>query len=191
MSDRSINTAILKMSGQFKTDTVKYIVGTVKSVDKNTCVVTCVSGDSPIDIPNVLLQAEVCDGLLITPKVDSTVFVCVSIYNPPYVAMFSDIDEFYLQVGDSSLTITNDGKIKLNDGSYDGLIQIKELVKKINALENLVNNILTTLKSTTIPLAPSGTYPFAPLYSALNNISPITQQADIENKDITHGKPNT
>jgi hypothetical protein len=188
-SDRAIRTAVEQMSGTFGKDSVSLLVCKVKSVDedKSTCIVVTKSGKESVEIPNVSLQVGVCDGLQIIPKVDSDVLILRSTYQSPFVVNWSDVDKYYIQVGDSSFTIENDGTMQLNDGAYDGLVKVKDLTDKINALENLVNNLLNTLKSTTIPLAPSGTYPFAPLYAAFNPIQPITQQSDIENKNITHG----
>mgnify|MGYP006314369861 FL=1 len=187
MSDRSVKNAVQKLAGTFKEDTVQLIIGTVESVDDDKAICS-VKIQNDVTLPNVSLQASICDGLLIIPVVDSTVYVLTSKYNTPLVIQWSDIDKFMLQVGDSYLEVNNDGTFQFNDGSFDGLAKVGELVKKFNALENLVNNMLNTLKNTTIPLAPSGTYPFAPLYAAFNNISPITQQKDIENELIKHGK---
>lgn len=186
MSDRSVKNAVQKLAGTFKEDTVQLIIGTVESVDEDKAICS-VKIQNDVTLPNVSLQASICDGLLIVPVVDSTVYVLTSKYNTPLIVQYSDIDKFELQVNDSSFLVNNDGSFQFNDGSFDGLVKVGELVKKVNALENLVNNILSTLKGTTIPLAPSGTYPFAPLYAAFNNISPITQQKDIENDKIKHG----
>lgn len=177
MSDRAIITAVQKMTGVFKKNDCYYVIGEVKSVSGNTCVVTIVSGDSELDVPNVLLQAEVCDGLLITPVVNSNVLLCLSNYSPPYVAMFSDIDEFYLQVGDSSLTVTNDGKIKLNDGQLGGLIKIQDLTSKLNDMVTAINIELGKIQ--TGIAAAGGSY-------SPTNLSQFNK-TDYENSDITHG----
>lgn len=178
MSDRSIITAVQKMAGVFKTDKSYYIVASVKSVEDNTCTVTFVSGENESEVSGVLLQAEVCDGLLIKPKVGSNVLVCLSIYNPPYIAMFSDIDEFYLQVGDSALTITNDGKIKLNDGSFDGLIKISDLTTKLNNMVTAINVELGKIQAGII--AAGGSY----TPTNLNDFN----KSDYENTKVLHGK---
>lgn len=192
--DRDIQTAIQKLAGTFKRDSVTMLAGTVKSVDedKATCVVVV---ENDVEVPDVRLQSVICDGLLILPVVESDVMILFSKQNEPFICLYSDIKKWYMQVGDSSDTITDDGKRIFNDGKFGGLIKVKDpddsnigLLKKINNLENLVNNILTTLKSTTIPLAPSGTYPFAPLYTSLSNIAPITSESDITSNLITHGK---
>jgi hypothetical protein len=81
-----------------------------------------------------------------------------------------------------------------NDGEYGGIPKVVDpensnagLLKKYNDLEEKLNTILSILKSTTIPLAPTGTYPFAPLYSSVNPLS-LTLKSEIENKSISHGK---
>lgn len=187
MSDRSVKVAVQKLAGTFKDDTVQLIIGTIDSVDEDKAICS-VKIQNDVILPNVSLQSSICDGLLIVPVKDSTVYVLTSKYNTPLIVQYSDIDKFELQVNDSYFLVKNDGSIQLNDGSYDGLVKVGELVKKVNALENLVNNILTALKGITITLAPSGSVPFAPFFSAFSNISPITQQSDIENVKIKHGK---
>lgn len=185
MSDRSIITAVQKMAGVFKKDNVSYVIAKVKSVSGNKCSVITVTDDTEVTIEDVLLQTEVCDGLLITPKKDSNVLVALSVYNPPYIAMFSDIDEFYLQVGDSSVTVKNNGKIQFNDGSYGSLIKIQDLVTKLNNIENLLNQFIGIYNSHThTNSAGTTTTPSAPETQTLTP----TQLADIENNLITHGK---
>lgn len=128
---------------------------------------TCIVNDGVNDIV-VRLMSIVDDGVLIIPKVDSIVCVLQSDKNDPIIVQFSEVE-----------------KIIFMGGEHEGLVKVVELKNKLNAVENQLNNILTTLKNTTIPLAPSGTYPFAPLYASLNNLTP-TQQSDIENTLIKH-----
>ena len=188
-SDRSIRTAVETMSGNFGQDRVQLLVCKVKSVDedKSTCVVLSKSGKESVEIPNVSLQVGVCDGLQIIPKVDSDVLILRSTYQSPFVVNWSDIDKYYIQVGDSSFTIENDGKMQLNDGAYDGLVKVKELTDKINALENLLNGFITIYNSHTHIASSFGSATTVPSALETQQISPITQQSDIENKNITHG----
>ena len=180
MSDRSVKTAVQKLAGTFKEDTVQLIIGTVESVDEDKAICS-VKIQNDVTLPNVSLQASICDGLLIIPVVDSTVYVLTSKYNTPLVIQWSDIDKFMLQVGDSYLEVKN-------DGSFDGLVKVGALVDKINALENLLNGFITIYNSHT-HTAPSGGGPTS-VTSAIESqqISPITQQKDIENELIKHGK---
>jgi malonyl CoA-acyl carrier protein transacylase len=86
------------------------------------------------------------------------------------------------------LELTNDGKIKMNDGSYGSLIQIQKLVDKINAVENLLNGFIALYNSHThVVVAAPGTSNTT-LALENQNISPVTSVADIENDKITHGK---
>lgn len=192
MKDRAITTAIQKAAGTFKSDTVSLIVGTIKSVDedKSTCVVVIENG---VELPNVLLQSSVCDGLLIVPKKDSTVYVLTSKYNSPLIVQYSDLEKLYLQVGDGSLTVfkdtaNNQPLIQLNDGSYGGLIKIDELVKKINALENLINGFITIYNTHTHTASAFGSPTTVPSSVETQNISPTTQKSDLENTNVNHGK---
>jgi len=188
---REIREAVRKLAGTHKVDRVEYFMADVDSVDEDaaTCVVILKGNAESIKVPNVQLQSGVCDGLLIVPTVGSEVKVITSIHNDPFVAQFSDIDKVYLQVGDSAYLITNDGKHKLNDGSYGGLIRIDNLIKDINDTKHLVNNLLSTLKGISVALAPSGNYPFAPFFSGFNSLPDSTKPGDngLENPDITHG----
>jgi hypothetical protein len=186
MSDRAVITAIQKMAGTFREDKVRIEVGTVKSIEGNTC--TCYVSDDML-LPNIQLQASVCDGWLLVPAVGSTVIVLYSTQNDPFIALYSDIDSAYLQVGDSSIEILNDGSITLNDGSFNGLVKVADLVTKLNNLENLVNDLVSKFNSHThILTLTSGTGTAAPTAAPETTTLTPTQQSDLENKLITHGK---
>jgi hypothetical protein len=121
-------------------------------------------------LQNIRLVAEEFDKVFVLiPQIDSNVIVGMVDAQNGILLLASDIDEVYLR-----------------GTEHGGLVKVSELVDKLNNLENQVNDILTTLKNTTIPLAPSGTYPFAPLYASINNLTP-TQIADIENDKVKHG----
>ena len=186
MSDRSVKTAVQKLAGTFKEDTVQLIIGTVESVDEDKAICS-VKIQNDVTLPNVSLQASICDGLLIIPVVDSTVYVLTSKYNTPLVIQWSDIDKFMLQVGDSYLEVNNDGTFQFNDGSFDGLVKVGELVKKINALENLLNGFISIYNTHTHTASSFGAPTTVPSAIESQQINPITQQQDIENDKIKHG----
>lgn len=143
---------------------------TVYSVDTTEKTCYCIPLDKRGDLQGVRLMADNTVGFWMIPKVNSIVIVTMINEATGYVAQCSEFDFMYL-----------------NGDAYGGLVKVKELTDKINALENLTNNILTALKGTTIPLAPTGTYPFAPLYAAFNLIAPITTKAELENTTVLHG----
>jgi hypothetical protein len=76
-------------------------------------------------------------------------------------------------------------KIEINGGKNDGLVKVKELTQKLNSLENQFNTLLNTLQNVNVALAPSGTFPFLPIFSAIQPVQ-ITDKSDIENDKIKH-----
>lgn len=131
--------------------------------DERTCIVQ--NGVNEIE---VRLMPVIDDGILIMPVIGSTVSVLQSDRYDPVIVQYSEVEKIILMGGDNK-----------------GLVKVVELKNKLNAVENQLNSILNILKTTSIPLAPSGTYPFAPLYASLNPLTP-TQQTDIENPLIQH-----
>lgn len=125
-----------------------------------------INGDA--DLIEVRLQADPGSGILVMPAINSIVIVQPINELTGYIALFSQVES-----------------IQWLDGSFGGLIKISDLVTKINNLEGLVNDLLSTLQGVSIPLAPSGTYPFAPLFTQ-TPLTP-TNQADLENNKILHG----
>jgi hypothetical protein len=144
---------------------------------------------SDTQIPSVRLQAEVADGFLLIPKVDSTVLVGYTTRQEPFVLQFSEVDQVLVVVGQSTLEILKDGKIRLNDGSFGGLIKIHELQAQLNKTNSLLSALITVLKGAPIPEPGNG----APSALQLALGSAIASQSlgdysNIENEAITHGK---
>lgn len=193
MPDRDIQTGIQKLAGTFKLDTVAMIQATVKSVDEDKATCVCVAAND-VEIPDVRLQSTVCDGLLIIPSIDSDVIIITSKYNEPFVALFGDVKKWYLQVGDSSDTITSDGKRVFNDGKFGGLIKVKDpdntnagLLKKINNLENIVNAFIGKYNGHTHTASSFGAPTTVPSTLQTDTLTP-TQESEITSNLITHGK---
>lgn len=166
-------------------------IAKVKSVDENkrVCDVELVMDE--IDMFNVRIQAEInsTKGIAIIPKKDSFVVVTFISKTLCFISVCSEVEKILIDIPEVSgvaekIKIKNT-KIELNDGNNAGIVKVKELTQKVNKLETQLNQVLTILKTTVIPLAPSGTYPFAPLYSALSDIV-LTNQNEIENPDIKH-----
>lgn len=170
--EREIQEAILTLSGGKGQDTVSVVECTVTSVDASarTCDARTLSG---IPVTGVRLMAEVDDGVLILPAVDSVIIVMYTKSITPFVCQFSKIDKVLVITGDSTVEI-KDGLVKFNDGSYDGFVKVGKLVERLNDLENKINAIITWGATVTPPLSTSPMIP--------------TQQNDIENTLITHGK---
>jgi hypothetical protein len=154
---------------------INTLVGIEDMVYFNDCeVVSTDEGERTCNVQNgvneitVRLMPVVDDGVLIMPAVGSIVTVLQSDKYDPVIVQYSEVEKIILMGGDNK-----------------GLVKVVELKNKLNALENQLNSVLNVLKTTSIPLAPSGTYPFAPLYASINPLTP-TQQTDIENPLIKH-----
>lgn len=171
-----ILSSIKTLIHRYQSDT-KPMPGKVVSVDltKKTCVVSPINGDA--DVLDVRLQAAVTiKGSIVVPTVGSAVMVSMINKQTGFISMYSQVDS-----------------ILLDGDKYGGLVKLLDpddptagILKKVNNLENQINNILVVLKGTIIPLAPSGTYPFASLYASINALT-TTAQADLENTKVKQG----
>lgn len=165
--DRSIITAIRKMTRTFNNQEIKITTAKVLSVDsaKRTCLV---------ELPDFVeitcrLMAQVGDGILPIPSIDSTVAVIYATYTDAYVIMCSDIDS-----------------LSFKGTELGGLVKVIQLTDKLNTIEDKINSIISTFNSHTHTSGGSGSPTTAPLISVSGTLVK-TQQADIENTAIKHG----
>lgn len=184
-ANRDIIYAIRQIVGADGIKKAQIIMGTVTNVDEKTCDVDITLGDACQSIKGVNLNSASNDGFTLIPANGSDILIALMPDNSAYMVACEDIDKAVCYIDENnSYEFDNNGFI-WNGGNNGGLVKVIELTQKVNNLENLVNNLLTTLKTTTIPLAPSGTYPFAPLYAAFSALTPTTQ-TEIENTKIKH-----
>ena len=176
--DRQIEISIQKLAGTYLKDLISIQACTVDSVDlpNRTCNCTPIGGDATTAMPDVQLCAENNNGLVVSPKVGSTVIVALSTRNNTFVLMFSDIDS-----------------MQFMDGTYGGMIQLldpnnaaKGILKKINNLENLLNDLITKYNSHTHVVAAAPGTSAVPIPLETGVITP-TVRGDIENPLITQG----
>lgn len=187
MSDSKIRDAVRQLAGTHLSDEVNILACKVDSVDidARTCDCTAIGGQGVTEIPNVLLMAEVDDGFLMVPAVDSTVIVCYSKRNVPFVCLFSQIDQVLIIVGSSVLSM-KDGAIVFNDGKLGGLINIKDLVSKMNTIEEDLNTIKQAFTSwTPVPEDGGAALKAATASWSAQEITD-TQVSDIEDTKIKH-----
>ena len=159
-------------------------LGTVESVDGMVAVVKLLLSESTINAR--MIAAPIADvGVLPTPKVGSYVAVALLSDTDSVIVLWSELEMLSLIVGAINLQF-NGNELLINDGENGGLVKVAVLLSKINALENTVNQLISTLMSVSVVLAPSGTYPFAPIFQSIAQIAPVTQRTDIENELIKH-----
>lgn len=182
MGNRQIIEAVQQLAGTQLTDQVYLIPATVVSVnlDENTVDCEPIGGNAITDMPAVQLMAEVDDGFLLVPAVGSTVLVLFSKRQPPYVALYSELQSVQVTIGDRSLTIDAEKTI-FNSGEFGGLIKIADLVDRLNNAENLINDLITKYNAHTHASDGAPPLPIEP-----GTLTPTTVEM-IENPTVTHG----
>jgi hypothetical protein len=173
-----LRDTIRQLAGTQFDDAVSSVMAQVVSVDIDTatCVCQLIGGVTTAELKTVNLMAENDDGLLLVPAVGSTVIVIWTKRMLPFVAMFSEISDVYLNAS---------GVVEINQGTYGGLVKVQDLVTKMNAIENKLNSIIASYNAHIHPDPVSGStgVPTVPITGTLTP----TIVADIENPNVTHG----
>lgn len=144
-------------------------VCTVDSVDLTTLTCYCVPLNDDADIINVRLMANIDNGFLLIPEVDSIVVVSFLSDSSAYVSLVSKVSE-----------------VHLNGKNFDGLVKINDLVQKLNNLENKVNTIISTYNAHTHVASSFGTPTTTPVAPVTGTLTPTIKQ-DLENITILQG----
>lgn len=144
-------------------------VCTVDSVDLTTLTCYCVPLNEDADIINVRLMANIDNGFLLIPEVDSIVVVSFLSDDSAYVSLVSKVSE-----------------VHLNGKNFDGLVKINDLVEKLNNLENKVNTIISTYNAHTHVASSFGTPTTTPVAPVTGTLTPTIKQ-DLENITILQG----
>lgn len=170
---------MIKTIAEDKTAEIYSVVCTVESVDEGqrTADVAPINGNA--EIFDVRLQSSLngLNGLCIFPVVGSVVVVTFLNKLTGYISLFSEIEKIVLDVNDT---------IEINGGTNGGIVKVNDLLNKLNAVENDLNN-LKSLLSAWVPVPSDGG---ASLKTALasyfsQTITP-TLLVDIENDKIKH-----
>jgi hypothetical protein len=158
------------------------VVGSVKSIDGRTCIVT--PGDGSPDLIDVALEADYEDseskGFYIVPAIGSNVIVTFKSKDYGYLSAYTAIDSI----------VAKQGEWIFNDGSNEGLVKINDLTSKLNnlvsefnALKDIFNNHIHTTTATISASAVPGVISptLTPGVSASN-----FNKSDYENEDVKH-----
>lgn len=174
--DRSIITAIRKMTGTFNIDQIYLVTAKVTEVNETagTCTVEAISGNASTEIQNVEFQTVVSDGILIIPRIDSEVKVLFSNYTDPFIVQYSEVEKMYLSAD----------LVQFDDGQLGGMVKVISLTSKLNAIENKINSIISTFNAHTHSNGGGGSPTGSPLSTISGTLTP-TNRTDIENTTIT------
>lgn len=161
-NERAIRDNIRRIVGSSKDF---FMTAQVKSVDGDTCVISC--GDDEFE--DVLLTPLVDDDknkILIIPAIGSTVLV----------ADLSEGERRLLQV----ITFSTFESITLNGGKLGGLVNINDLVSKLNAMVSKFNAHTHQVSTTGTATAQAG------IASVTTNTVPVFKASDFEDDKIKH-----
>lgn len=158
-----------------------FVMGKVESVGDETCSVKIADR---LVINDVRLNASAdgnADNILIKPKVGSMVMMADlsgGELRSLVVISFSALD---------TMTVMFDGEVVINGGENEGLVKVKELTDKLNAIENDINN-LKSIFSSWVPVVYDGgaSLKTAVASSWAAQTLATTSQKDIENPEIKH-----
>lgn len=148
-------------------------VCTVDSVDLVNRTCYCIPINEDADITEVRLMANIDNGFLLIPEVDSVVVVSFLSDSSAYVSMVSKVSE-----------------IQLNGTNYGGLIIVAELTEKLNNLENAFNTHLNLYNLHTHAGVTSGVSTTSPVVVPDTQTLTPTIDADLENTTVLHGNGN-
>lgn len=190
---QKIQSAIKELG---KADKYEIYTGEVDSVDEDNQTCNVLLAEELLVYDVRLCVAMGSDkAMFVLPKKGSTIVIAQMDGGVDFcLVQASEIDKLWCKVEDMTFEMTKDGQV-FNGGDNKGLVKVKELTDKINALEKDINKlkqILQTILAT--PVNEPGNGAPSVFQSALNGAMASyysqqiqeTQQADIENKDVQH-----
>ena len=166
-----LTRTIQELAGTRNQDDIQLLQCNVNSVDlsNRTANVTTITGTANLTF-DALLTAGISEGLVITPEIDSMVYVLISKYTLPFIVTYSDILQFDIM-----------------GGEFGGLVKVIELTQKLNNLENKVNDLIAKFGTHTHGVIATGS-PTSPTTTPVVGSLTITQRLEIENINVKHGK---
>lgn len=146
----------------------RYYVGEVTAVNGLVCDVQ--PNDDTAELKDIRLCAEDNSKLFVViPKVGSIVYVTMDSDTSGMITGYSEVETILLR-GDAN----------------GGLVKVEDLVSKLNALENKVNELITAFNTHThICAAPAS--PSATPVPLISGTLPVTTRSQIENTGVKHG----
>ncbi len=152
-------------------------VVTSVTINSEKKVISCEPINSDSEFGEVDLSAEYNNGLIIAPKVGSNIIIGFSAKVDPFVMMFSEIENIYLDV---------ESDIIINGGNNGGVVKVQDLVNKLNNIENKVNSLVSFTQTHTHSGVQTGGgtsgVPVVPVTGSLTN----TTVNDLANTKLKH-----
>lgn len=182
------------------------LVGTVSAVDTKarTVDVEPINEDAPILGVNLQANQEATMGVVLFPRKGSYVAVAMlSGYAAGVVVLTEDVESIEVNINDGTkLTITeggislnvkdgitldiDDSAAVFNGGDLGGLIKIKELTDKLNAIEKDINKLKTVFSSWVPAPQDGGAALKSSVSSWANKQLTLSKRGDYEDETVKH-----
>lgn len=152
MDKRAQIASLLK--GLTQTDGLIVFTAKVKSVEGNTCTVDY-DGLALTDVRINPTTTSDDDKILLTPAVDSYVLIASLTGDLSNLCVLTAdrLASVEITIGEISVQYDKEG-IVFNGGELGGLVKLDDVTKKINALENQINQLKNIFNAWTPPTAP-------------------------------------
>lgn len=162
-----IRAALRQLTGKKE----NIFIATVTDLDNTNMTIDCQPLDGSAEIKGVRLVGDKAGAkFVLFPQVGSDVVVIEDMTGDAHLLLVSDVEEIWL-----------------NGNGFDGLVRVGELVTKLNALENKVNDLITTFNTHVHSGVVVGVGSSAvPTGLVVGTLTP-TQQSEIENTSVKHG----
>lgn len=156
----------------------------VVSVQGDTCTIN-IDGLELSDVRLTPTTTERDDTLLLTPSTGSYVLVGSLSGDLGNLCVLSmdTLDSLEFTIGDIGVFVDKEG-IVLNGGSLGGLVKLGEVTKKINALENQLNQLKNIIKAWTPAPNDGGMALKAAISAWASNPIAVTNRTELENLKV-------
>ncbi len=164
------------------------LVCKVTAVDRDKRTIDCEPINETAPLLSVNLQANQGSsfGVVEYPKVGSYVICGFMAGGAAACVLLTDeVEEIDVEVGSSTINV-KDGKIAMNGGNNEGLINIKDLVSRLNAIEEDINNAKSYLSAAVPGTQDGGANIKSAMSKWCDSSLTKTSQSDIEDTSITH-----
>lgn len=157
------------------------VLAEVIAVDEGerTCTIEPLNGDAQVTGIRFANSANAM--FLAVPAIGSIVLVDFFEDSEGYISMFSEVDSLVFST-------TPGNVIQLQDGSFGGIVKVTDLVSKLNAIEQDINNLKSAISDWTPVPNDGGAALKAALASYAGSTLTQTTRQDLENESITHGE---
>lgn len=153
---------------------------TVTAVDESSKTITAKSVKEDLEYFNVKLIASNTSGVYAIPVVGSVVSISFldGVDTMAFVSQLGEIEKYIIENESGIKLELMTDKLLINGDNLEGLVRVRELVEKLNALEERMNTHQHLIPGTNSPTLPD---------VATNPIIPPTQKVELENEKVKHG----